>query len=158
MMYPSIRLKGLPSELERDILSMTPRKLQIVSSDLKSSLRWLPIWESATRSPKPFAVLSMAWHFKHHPHTLRSPSKHGRAKYCTISFVDVVDEIMTLVLSEALKTGGGIGVAVKVGSPTFSVCGGWLFVSSRGDGKLGSFLGSNDVVVLVLAESDMGVV
>nr|GEY67542.1 reverse transcriptase domain-containing protein [Tanacetum cinerariifolium] len=30
-------------------------------------------------------MLSMAWQFKHHPHTLRSQSKPGRAKSCTIS-------------------------------------------------------------------------
>nr|GEZ24701.1 hypothetical protein [Tanacetum cinerariifolium] len=73
---------------------MTLRNLRIVSSDVKSSSRWLPIWESATQSPTPFAVylstkpvqrLSTALQFKHHPHTLQSPSKPGRAKYGSIS-------------------------------------------------------------------------
>ncbi|GJU68587.1 hypothetical protein Tco_1254846 [Tanacetum coccineum] len=31
-------------------------------------------------------MVSTAWQFKHHPHTLRSPSKPGRANYYTISF------------------------------------------------------------------------
>ncbi|GJX77665.1 hypothetical protein Tco_0324476 [Tanacetum coccineum] len=55
MTYPLIRLKGLPSELERDLLPMTPRNLQIVSSGIKSSSRWLPVWEFTTQRPTPFA-------------------------------------------------------------------------------------------------------
>ncbi|GJY36813.1 hypothetical protein Tco_0422191 [Tanacetum coccineum] len=71
------------------------KNLRRVSSGVKSSSRWLPVWESATQKPNtlsgvPFDELmqrlSMAWQFKHHPHTLRSPSKPGRANYCTISF------------------------------------------------------------------------
>ncbi|GJU51491.1 hypothetical protein Tco_1221046 [Tanacetum coccineum] len=198
MTYPPIRLEGLPSELERDLLPMTPRNLRIVSSGVKSSLRWLlvikglavqspPLYSLITieawscqilhnqwlhpshdntpltnrtstsanpdpviipafveanyevlksllrdrrrqvrnedlrteldyynkeydddremkprpprvRETTPFlrtgspraqrhkgrVVLSMAWQFNHHPHTFRSPSKPGRAKYCTI--------------------------------------------------------------------------
>ncbi|GJU35366.1 hypothetical protein Tco_1183720 [Tanacetum coccineum] len=56
MTYPLIRLECLPSELERDLLPMTPRNLQIVSSGIKSSSRWLPVSEFATQRPTPFAV------------------------------------------------------------------------------------------------------
>nr|GEW52451.1 hypothetical protein [Tanacetum cinerariifolium] len=30
-------------------------------------------------------MLSTAWQFNHYPHTLRSPSKTGRVKYCIIN-------------------------------------------------------------------------
>ncbi|GJT45876.1 ribonuclease H-like domain-containing protein [Tanacetum coccineum] len=53
MTYPPLRLKGLPFELERDILPIIPRNLQIVSSGVKPSSRWLLVWESATRIPYP---------------------------------------------------------------------------------------------------------
>ncbi|GJV16596.1 hypothetical protein Tco_1361919 [Tanacetum coccineum] len=56
MTYPPIRLEGLLSELEKDLLSMTSRNLRIVSIGLKSSLRWLSIWESTTQRPMPFTV------------------------------------------------------------------------------------------------------
>ncbi|GJY67859.1 hypothetical protein Tco_0470841 [Tanacetum coccineum] len=58
MTYPPLWLKGLLFELERDLLPIILRKLRIVSSGVKSSLRWLPVWESAMRSPTPFAVWS----------------------------------------------------------------------------------------------------
>ncbi|GKA38649.1 hypothetical protein Tco_0731200 [Tanacetum coccineum] len=82
MMRPPIRLEGLTSELEMDLLLKTPRNIRIVSSGVNSSSRWLPVWKSATRSPTPSKVcpsmklaqrLSMAWQFKHHPHSLLSP-------------------------------------------------------------------------------------
>ncbi|GJT76659.1 reverse transcriptase domain-containing protein [Tanacetum coccineum] len=57
MTYPPLRLKGIPFEFERDLLPIIPRNIRIVSSGVKSSLRWLPVWESATRRPTPFAVI-----------------------------------------------------------------------------------------------------
>ncbi|GKD06400.1 hypothetical protein Tco_1181374 [Tanacetum coccineum] len=59
MTYSSLRLEDLPFKLERDLLPFNPRNLRIVSSVVKSSLQWLPVWESATRSPTPFAVWSL---------------------------------------------------------------------------------------------------
>ncbi|GJW83697.1 hypothetical protein Tco_0156842 [Tanacetum coccineum] len=56
MAYPPFWLEGLPFELERDLLPIIPRNLQMVSSGVKSSSRWLPVWELATRSPTPFTV------------------------------------------------------------------------------------------------------
>ncbi|GJW16581.1 hypothetical protein Tco_0024017 [Tanacetum coccineum] len=114
MMYPPLRLEGLPFELERDLLPIIPRNLQIVSSGVKSSSRWLPVWEYATRRPTPFAVrsstklgqrsnlvkskptfslstkafpprLSTAWQADIHPQTLRSPSKPDRTHIFMIS-------------------------------------------------------------------------
>nr|GEV71213.1 reverse transcriptase domain-containing protein [Tanacetum cinerariifolium] len=41
-----------------ELLSLIPRNLQIVSSGVKSSSRWLPVWESTMRRPTPFAVRS----------------------------------------------------------------------------------------------------
>nr|GEU30048.1 hypothetical protein [Tanacetum cinerariifolium] len=56
MTYSPIRLEGLPLELERDLLPIIPRNLRIVSSGVKSSPRWLPVWEFDTRRPTPSAV------------------------------------------------------------------------------------------------------
>ncbi|GJS62944.1 retrovirus-related pol polyprotein from transposon TNT 1-94 [Tanacetum coccineum] len=55
MTYPPLRLKGLPFELERDLIPIIRRNLLIVSSAVKPPLRWLPVWESSTRRPTTFA-------------------------------------------------------------------------------------------------------
>ncbi|GKC33300.1 hypothetical protein Tco_1040594 [Tanacetum coccineum] len=111
MTYPSIRLEGLPSNLEWDLLPKTSRNLRIVSSGVKSSSRWLPVWESATRSPTTSNVcpsmklaqrLSTAWQFKHYPHNLRSPSKPGHAKYCTISGAIRGTSTISLIKTESI--------------------------------------------------------
>ncbi|GKE01266.1 hypothetical protein Tco_1389249, partial [Tanacetum coccineum] len=39
-----------------DLLPITTNNLRIVSSGVKASSGWLPVWESATRSPTPFTV------------------------------------------------------------------------------------------------------
>ncbi|GJR68346.1 hypothetical protein Tco_0014411 [Tanacetum coccineum] len=54
ILTPLIRLEGLSSELERDLLQLRPRNLRIVSSAVKSSSRWLPVWESTTRRTTSF--------------------------------------------------------------------------------------------------------
>ncbi|GJR48126.1 hypothetical protein Tco_1316229 [Tanacetum coccineum] len=55
---PSPLARRPPLQLESDLLPIIPRNLRIVSSGVKSSSRWLPVWEFATRSPTPFAVWS----------------------------------------------------------------------------------------------------
>ncbi|GJT47436.1 hypothetical protein Tco_0956151 [Tanacetum coccineum] len=52
MTYPTLWLRGLPFELEWDLLPIVLLNLRIVSSGVKLSSRWLPIWESATRRPQ----------------------------------------------------------------------------------------------------------
>nr|GEW86699.1 hypothetical protein [Tanacetum cinerariifolium] len=56
MMYPPLWLEGLPFELESDLLPIIPRNLRIVSSDVKSSLQWLSVWDFATRRTTPLEV------------------------------------------------------------------------------------------------------
>ncbi|GJY54157.1 hypothetical protein Tco_0445821, partial [Tanacetum coccineum] len=46
-------LKASPSKPEWDLLLITTTNLRIVSSGVKPPSGWLPIWESATRSPTP---------------------------------------------------------------------------------------------------------
>ncbi|GJS80833.1 hypothetical protein Tco_0747374 [Tanacetum coccineum] len=96
MTYLPLRIKGLPSKLERDILPMITRNHRIVFSGLKSSPRWILVWKFATRRPTPLAVppsmeqgqrLYTAWQFNNHPQTLRSQLKPGRVQYCTVSGV-----------------------------------------------------------------------
>ncbi|GJU12513.1 hypothetical protein Tco_1134909 [Tanacetum coccineum] len=45
--------KASYSKPEWDLLLITTNNLQIVSSGIKPPLGWLPVWESATRSPTP---------------------------------------------------------------------------------------------------------
>ncbi|GJX05061.1 reverse transcriptase domain-containing protein [Tanacetum coccineum] len=56
MTYPPLWLEGLPFDPERDLLPIILRNLRIVSSGIKPSSRWLPVWESAKRRPTPFAI------------------------------------------------------------------------------------------------------
>nr|GEU71439.1 hypothetical protein [Tanacetum cinerariifolium] len=58
MTYPPLWLEGLPFEPERDLILIMPRNLRIVSSGIKPSSRWLPVWESTMQRPTPFAVRS----------------------------------------------------------------------------------------------------
>nr|GEY55723.1 reverse transcriptase domain-containing protein [Tanacetum cinerariifolium] len=53
----------LSSELEKDLLPMTPRNLRIVSSGVKSSSRWLPIINSlVVQSPPSYSSITIeAW-------------------------------------------------------------------------------------------------
>ncbi|GKF77480.1 hypothetical protein Tco_0229950, partial [Tanacetum coccineum] len=46
---PSPLARRPPLQLESDLLPIIPRNLRIVSSGVKSSSRWLPVWEFASR-------------------------------------------------------------------------------------------------------------
>ncbi|GJV58599.1 hypothetical protein Tco_1459604 [Tanacetum coccineum] len=85
MTYHPSRLEGLPFELERDLLPIIPRNLRIVSSGVKSSLRWLPvkgIRHLKTHTLRGYTRLgSQAFTLR----TLRSPSKPDRVHICMIS-------------------------------------------------------------------------
>ncbi|GKB09669.1 hypothetical protein Tco_0837981 [Tanacetum coccineum] len=48
----------MPEQLSHDLLPIILRNLRIVSSGVKPSSRWLPVWEFAKRRPIPFAVRS----------------------------------------------------------------------------------------------------
>ncbi|GKC20501.1 hypothetical protein Tco_1022651 [Tanacetum coccineum] len=50
------RLKASPLKRECDLLPITTNNLRIVLSGVKPSSEWLPVWESATRSPTPFVM------------------------------------------------------------------------------------------------------
>ncbi|GJX82184.1 hypothetical protein Tco_0331665 [Tanacetum coccineum] len=58
MTYPPLWLEGLPFELKRVLLPIITRNLRIVSSGVRPSLRWLPVWESVSQRPTPFTVRS----------------------------------------------------------------------------------------------------
>ncbi|GJT13144.1 reverse transcriptase domain-containing protein [Tanacetum coccineum] len=85
MTYPPLRFEGLPFELKKDLLPNIPRNLRIVSSGVKPSSRWLPVWESATRRPTPFVGYSRLGNPAFTARTLRSPSKPDCVHICTIS-------------------------------------------------------------------------
>ncbi|GJS66771.1 hypothetical protein Tco_0681335, partial [Tanacetum coccineum] len=61
--------------------------------------------ERKLREERNVKMLCTAWQFIHHHHTLRSPSKPGRAKYCTIS-----GAIRGSELSAAVAGFSGLGV------------------------------------------------